>query len=99
MKIELRTFGNIISDENSGDIIYSKINDILKKTDNCVVDFTGIKSMATFNAKQIFGRLYLELGPEGFFQKIEIKNASGDLQLIIRLGIENALEDNEKTDI
>ena len=98
MKIELNTFGNIISDENSGNIIYSKIKEILKKTDNCIVDFTGIKSMATFNAKQIFGKLYLELGPEGFFQKIEIKNASGDLQLIIKLGIENALEDNEKAE-
>lgn len=97
MKIELSKFGNIISDEASGGVIYNKIIEILKNNDRCIVDFTSIKSMATFNAKQIFGRLYIEMGSEDFFRKIEIKNASDDLQLIITLGIQSALEDNEKS--
>ena len=35
----------------------------------------------------------LDLGSNDFFEKIEIKNASDDLKLIIRLGIQSALED------
>jgi hypothetical protein len=52
--------------------------------------------MATFNAKQIFGKLYLELGANEFFEKLEIKNASDDLKLIIRLGIQSAIDDFNK---
>jgi hypothetical protein len=93
MKIELKKYGQIISDKDSGNKIYNEIKKHLKDNEKCIIDFTYIKSMATFNAKQIFGKLYLELGSNLFFEKIEIKNASDDLKLIIRLGIQSALED------
>lgn len=95
MKIELKEFGLIISDQSSGKIIYDKIKQQIESNNKCIVDFQDIKSMATYNAKQIFGKLYLELGSNNFFDKIEIKNASEDLKLIIRLGIQSALEDEE----
>ena len=91
--LELKKYGNIISDQQSGEIIYFKIKEILETEEMCTVDFTDVKSMATFNAKQIFGKLYIELNPETFFKRIEIKNANDDLKLIIRLGIQSALED------
>lgn len=93
MKIELKKYGLIISDKASGKNIYENIKTHIKSHNKCVVDFQDVKSMATFNAKQIFGKLYLELGSNEFFEKIEIKNASEDLKLIIRLGIQSALED------
>ena len=93
MKIELKNYGLIISDKDSGKIIYEKIKEQIEINEKCVVDFMEVKSMATYNAKQIFGKLYLELGSTNFFEKIEIKNASEDLKLIIRLGIQSALED------
>ncbi len=93
MKIELKKYGVIISDQNSGKVIIDKIKETLKLQDKCIVDFKDVKSMATYNAKQIFGKLYIELGSNVFFEKIEIKNASEDLKLIIRLGIQSALED------
>ncbi len=96
MKIELKTYGLIISDQESGKIIYEKIKNQIETHGKCVVDFKDIKSMATYNAKQIFGKLYLELGSTAFFEKIEIQNASDDLKLIIRLGIQSALEDEIK---
>lgn len=95
MIIDLKKYGNIISDQKSGESIYTEVRQAIDKDEVCVINFDEIKSMATFNAKQIFGKLYLELGPEIFFEKVEIKNASDDLKLIIRLGIQSALEDNE----
>ena len=96
MKIELKKFGLIISDQDSGKTIYEKIKNDIESHGKCIVDLQDVKSMATYNAKQIFGKLYLELGSKDFFEKIEIKNASEDLKLIIRLGIQSALEDANK---
>jgi hypothetical protein len=95
MRIELKEYGQLFSDQNTGDIIYERIIDVIKSHEKCIVDFDNIISMATFNAKQIFGRLYLELGSEDFFKKIEIRNASNDIKLIIQLGIQSALDDEK----
>jgi hypothetical protein len=93
MNLELKKYGLIISDQESGEKIYNEVKKQLTNSNKCIIDFVDVKSMATFNAKQIFGKLYLELGSQEFFEKIEIKNASDDLRLIIRLGIQSAIED------
>lgn len=95
MVITLKNFGLIISDQESGEKIFNEIKKQLEIQGSCIVDFADVQSMATYNAKQIFGKLYLELGSIAFFDRIEIKNASDDLKLIIRLGIQSALEDSE----
>ena len=94
MKINLIKYGSVISDQQVGDQIYKEIKSFIVLHKKCVIDFTDVKSMATFNAKQIFGSLYLELGSETFFNQIEIQKASNDLKLIIRLGIQSAVEDS-----
>lgn len=96
MMLKLSKYGSIISDQAVGEEIYNEISKILQLKENCVVDFSSVKSMATFNAKQIFGKLYLQLSDDSFFNKIEIKNASNDLRLIIKLGIQSAIEDHLK---
>jgi len=93
--IILNKYGPIISDKNIGNEIYSVINSFLLKNAAVNIDLSAIKSMATFNAKQIFGRLYVELGASNFFEKIRLSNASEDLKIIIQIGIQNALEDQE----
>lgn len=97
MKISLLKYGSVISDQKVGDQIYTEIKSVINSHNKCVIDLTDVKSMATFNAKQIFGKLYLELGSEGFFNIIEIQNASNDLKLIIRLGIQSAVDDSIST--
>jgi len=99
MNISLVNYGFIISDKETGDRIYNDVKKILDQDNECIVDFSQIKSMATFNAKQIFGKLYLELGSESFFKRVLLKNASEDLKLIIRLGIQSALEDKGITNM
>lgn len=96
MRIELKKYGALISDQESGIKIYNEIQNELINNQTCVIDCNEVKSMATYNAKQIFGKLYLELGSEVFFDKIEIKGASEDLRLIIMLGIQSAIEDDDE---
>lgn len=93
-RLILSDYGNIISDQETGDKIFRLICKVLKEQNNIKVDFDKIKSMATFNAKQIFGKLYIDLGADNFFNRITILNASDDLKLIISLGIQSAIEDN-----
>lgn len=96
--VNLNKYGPIISDKILGDEIYNLLQASVVKYDCTSVDLSAIKSMATFNAKQIFGRLYIELGSSKFFEKLRFVNASEDLKIIIQIGIQNALEDGRITD-
>lgn len=91
-KLEINKFGPIISDRETGKEIYDLIKDRLHES-VIIVDLSEIKSMATFCAKQIFGKLYVELGAQRFFEKIEIQNASDDIKTIIKIGIQSALDE------
>lgn len=91
--INLKKYGPIISDKIIGDKIYTEINDLLKTESKVAIDFSEIISMATFCAKQIFGKIYIDLSPELFFEKLEFTNVTNDVKLIIKIGIQNALEE------
>lgn len=90
--ISLNQYAPVISDEQTGLEILNSIKSALE-SDDVVVDMTEVKSMATFCAKQIFGTLYVELGPSVFYSRIQIKNANDDIKVIIRMGIVSALND------
>lgn len=90
MEILLNQYAPVISDEQTGENIYNDIKSALAQGE-VVVDMTNVKSMATFCAKQIFGRLYRELGSEEFYSMVKIKNANDDIKVIIRMGIVSAL--------
>lgn len=94
--IEFVKFGPIISDKIIGDEIYALINKSLQNHQQITLDLSGIISMATFCAKQIFGKLYLLLTPEVFFERIILTNVSADVKLIIKIGIQNAIEEIQK---
>lgn len=95
MELKLESFGQIISDDTLGEAIFNKIKSMLASGDKLTIDFTNIRSMATYNAKQIFGSLYNELGPANFFRRIVIKNASENILYIIRLGIQDSIQHTE----
>ena len=92
IEINLNQYAPVISDEQTGREIYESIKDGLE-ADIVIVDMSDVKSMATFCAKQIFGVLYKELGPNDFYSRIQIKGANDDIKVIIRMGIVSALND------
>ena len=91
MELKLETYGQIISDDTLGKEIANQIRLLLKKNNVVIVNFAGVISMATYNAKQIFGGLYVELGSDEFFRRIQFKNVSSNLEYIIRLGIQDSI--------
>ena len=92
--IHLNTYGLVISDSTLGESIHSDIMQALQGSEVVGIDFTDVISMATFCSKQIFGTIYKELGPHTFFSRIRIINAEEPMRIIVRLGIEKALEDS-----
>lgn len=62
------------------------------------VDFSGVLTMTTYCAKQVFGSLYRELGSSKFYSSARFANVSEDLKIIIQAGIESALQDADRTD-
>lgn len=95
MTIQVEKYGKMISSNTIGDLILSEIKKNISKYQEVVIDFMNVKSMATYNAKQIFGQLYLELGAEKFFSNIKIANASPSILSIIKLGIMDSLKDRD----
>lgn len=96
--IKLSNYGIIISSKSTGEEIYNDIKSKLDSNESVTIDFGGIKSMATFCAKQIFGRLYIEMGGRSFFEKIKMVNADNDLKTIIEIGIQHSLANNEEAE-
>ena len=93
--LDISKFGLVISDQKIGNDILLQIEKSLKVERPVVVDFRNVKSMATFCAKQIFGYLYLKLTPEKFYDSIVFKDVNDDLKVLIKIGIQNAIEEGE----
>ena len=92
-EISLTQYGPIISIKTIGDEIYNMIKSSLNREIKISINLEGIKSMATFCAKQIFGKLYIELGSQEFFDRISLKGADNDLKTIIQIGIKHAIDE------
>lgn len=92
--INLDSYGPIISSKTVGEEVYELLKRKLGKNKTITIDLKNIKSMATFCAKQIFGRIYVEIGSQQFFERIILKNADDDLKTIIQIGIQHAIDEN-----
>lgn len=88
--IDLTQYGPIIGNEAIAQKIFDLIFTAVQK-EAVEIDMKGIKLMATFCAKQIFGGLYNALGGERFYKNIIILNASDNVKKTIGIGIEMSL--------
>ena len=96
MELKLEKYGQIISNDSFGKEIANEIHLLLKESNKTIIDFLGVRSITLNNAKQIFGELYLELGSEDFFKRIQLNNISSNLEYIIRLGIQDSIHSREE---
>ncbi len=93
--ISLNKYAPLITRRELGGEIYTLIRRGLDRNDEVEVSMTHIVSMTTFCAKQIFGRLYVELGREEYRRRIHLVNLSDDVNFIIRIGITNAVKESK----
>lgn len=88
--IDLSQYGPIIGNETVAQRIYDLILVEVQKG-SVEINMYGVKLMATFCAKQIFGGLYNALGGELFYKRISIINATDNVKKTIGIGIEMSL--------
>ena len=92
--LNLNIFAPIISEKQQGEEVYSLIQSLEPNKNKVVIDFSSIKAMTTFCAKQIFGKLYIELTANVFYENIILKNVSEDVKFSISFGIKSAIKDS-----
>jgi hypothetical protein len=92
MNIELGKYSNVIANKDLGEAIYADLSKRLAEFRKITLDLKGVDVMTTFCAKQIFGKLYLDIGPDDFFSRIQFLHANDDLRLIIEQSIQNAVD-------
>lgn len=93
--INLNKYAPLITRRELGEEIYNLIRHGLDLHDEVEVSMTHIVSMTTFCAKQIFGRLYVEMGREEYRRRVHLVNLSDDVNFIIRIGITNAVKESK----
>lgn len=93
--ISLEQYGPIIVADEVANEIYNKIKKELIAQSSVYIDMSAIKLMVTKCAKLIYGRLYLELGAENFFNNIQIAGASDNIRAVITAGIKQAIEEGK----
>lgn len=92
-RLMMDRFKNIVTRKVNGEEVYSLIKEHISKGEVIIVDFSGIDTMTTYFAKQVFGKLYTELGSEEFDKwiKIDEDKMSPDVDLVLRIGIDGAI--------
>lgn len=94
----MNTFKHVVTRKSDGEEVYKEIKTHLDCGEIVIIDFSEIDTMTTYFAKQVFGRLYIELGEEGFADKMKFdkRHMSDDVELVLKIGIDGAIESSNK---
>ncbi len=94
-RLQMNRFKSIVTRKSDGEEVYGEIKSHLDSGEVILVDFSGIDTMTTYFAKQVFGKLYMELGPEVFSERIRFEKSkmTDDVELVLRIGIAGAISE------
>lgn len=94
--IRIENYAKILSREDLARQIYDAIMQCVPADDGIIIDMKGVITMTTQCAKLIFGKLYVELTPSVYFEKVKFVNKSQELDIIISFGIEHAIRESKR---
>lgn len=85
LKSESVSFGS----RNAGTPVRNKLKNLVRFLDGnkVVVDFSEIHLVSSSFADEVFGKLFVELGPIEFASKIELRNVDATVKLLIEKAI------------
>lgn len=89
--INLEAYAPAITQKSKAEEIFENIKRLNPQTEHIVIDMKNIITMTTQCARIVFGMLYLLLTADTYYQNIELRNVSEDLQTIIDMGIDHAI--------
>ena len=88
-----------IGSRHGGRRIRQVIENLLRDQATVSIDFNGVGVISSSFADEVFGRLFVSLGPRGFMRRIEIVNAATTVEgLIDRAIFQRAKLGNGETD-
>lgn len=91
---DMKQYAPLFVDRQRAQNVYEEILALNPGDNKIVVDLSGVVSMTTICAKFIFGRLYKKLGSELYHKNISFIGKSEGIDLVIRMGIASALQDD-----
>ena len=91
---DMRQYAPLFVDKQKAQQVYEEIVKINPCENIVVVNMTGIVSMTTICAKLIFGRLCKHLGSEIYHSNVRFIGKSEGIDLVIRMGVASALQDD-----
>lgn len=91
--LQMIHYRHLVTRKVDGVEVYNEIKEHLNKGDVVIVNFNGIDTMTTYFAKQVFGKLYTELGVEQFSERVKFDkhHMTEDVELVLKIGIAGAL--------
>ncbi|MBO4417854.1 MAG: STAS-like domain-containing protein [Bacteroidales bacterium] len=97
-RVHMNQYKHLVIRKVEGVEVYNDIKNHLDAGEVVIIDFSGIDTMTTYFAKQVFGRLYTEMGSEVFTMNVKFDKRfmTEDLDLVLRIGIAGAISDLQK---
>jgi hypothetical protein len=83
--VEIRSICSSVGSRESGREAFNYIENVLRLTDSAVVeiDFSEVSIISSSFADEVFGRLFVKLGPITFGSRIKFSNADGNVKTLI----------------
>ena len=88
--LKLDNYGPVLAENSKAEEILSQVREELSRESIVIIDMSSVKLMLTQCARLIFGTLYLEMGAENFYTRIQIYGATPNIRTVIVAGIEQA---------
>lgn len=93
MIVKLKDFGTSLGSRVLGKEVSNMID--FEKEDEIVLDFEDVKMVTSSFADEVIGKNCARLGLHNFFKKVQIKNTSEQIKLILKKAIIDRLAEYE----
>ncbi len=72
-----------LGSRNGGARVRRQLENLLREEDHVVLDFRGVSVISSSFADEVFGRLFVDLGPRAFMSRIVLRNVDPTIDGLI----------------
>ncbi|MGI9440132.1 MAG: STAS-like domain-containing protein [Parvibaculales bacterium] len=102
-RVSLAEHINDVSSREGGKKVRTQLENLLNSAQRIIIDFEDVSVISSSFADEVFGRLFVKLGPRNFFRRIEFQNTDETADVLIDRAIiqrtqttQNGNGDNER---
>ena len=82
-RISLAEHRNDVSSREGGKRVRTQLENLLNSAQRIIIDFDNVSVISSSFADEVFGRLFVKLGPRNFFRRIEFQNTDETADVLI----------------